>query len=1319
MAKLSMQFGITSESQRPTRFERKQRQIDFRKEEAKAQAFQQQLEEEGRIAEQIMADATPKNYKAKYESLPANIKKYYLTPDEYTTKLTDQRLSVIAEVEAELQRAREKQEEEEDKYQERRARYRKKGLDTTKIRQEHNIDNAYWSGYISKLKWGIGELKKGKNYDFKSIKDYADDYGDYKEDRKEAKYERTNLETKYAGEIQELQGAENIEIYKELYKELPKSVKKIVLAPTKKEVKSYYQEKTKYESDVELQKKGLIPIYKDGAIVGYEDAVLQMSYSAEFLPLYEKERTKFDIVYDADTNTIKWKKSDKALQEEALLQQQEWKLSQPTKVEVEPYKEPKPEGVWESIFYYGDKIGDAVWGGLKKAGTFLYENVPLIPDISSPFDKREEGETFWQKIWITPDEVVEGWKFIGEKTHAKDIWESVKPQIYITAPQPIKLIGLGNIISPAPITIVPKGIKDYATTPDSIPLTELTGQYKEWSSEKLEEVQQQKREQDVIKKELDVVNEEFQVLAGERIRYHYGEQLIKEELTPEEATEKYWETTEGKELLTSYEEKYTATAKGTEHKLPWLTKLGYGAKEFIYTVPPAVAGLVDEPHEMALVYFGGKYVLKGLASIPTKVIVPLATAEVGYGTYKVLNPFSESEDIFEGVVHVATGGLELTYAGIKWAGKPVIKPYTVGKTFETPKAIAYGKQVSTKVDDVVRVAEKSDDVVKSFTLTEYPKQTLLRQYVSGHGVIVSTKGRELVRNILWKTQNLLKDTSSRIIRVSASAPDEYLSGLYIYKGVPYEQLGTVFKIDDVFRGGEVIYKTDSAYQKALKKLVKYGYTESQARRVLRYTAPRVYQYDLQGYVVAQEIQGKAGATGELFVTRTQPKLVVDDVLTRGSKATVTQKYTIERAILKQGQVDIPYYKLSPQGAESLVKTYGANVFLEKGTKEIIYKSASGNLYGKIDDYIDDISKQGVAFTDEAVKGYYPRTTRGGITVYDEVDVITSGSITNEIRLKNLGEEIVFTKSGGVQWATPKVRAVGDVTFGKTSSSILIKQQLDNIDDIIVSPSTVRGNLPAKTDDILKPYANWGDDVIVDSSKVDNVKNIIKGKTPTAPISIQKLDKAVQLDLDKLSQAVDVDVLPVATTTRSIFTPVERIDAIQKSILSGFIGGEKSIFSGKTKLRDDLIISPDIETGVIEDTFTGEKSLEGLRDDQIEGMILGTGLRTGTRQTTIQQPVIDITPIIDVTPPPSSTLPKIPPAEIPIIPLWLDIPWGKKKKSDKELKKLLSQNYALLPDFTTRALGLAPKELTVKQAQKEIKKIQTGLGIRRGARLKLF
>jgi hypothetical protein len=59
--------------------------------------------------------------------------------------------------------------------------------------------------------------------------------------------------------------------------------------------------------------------------------------------------------------------------------------------------------------------------------------------------------------------------------------------------------------------------------------------------------------------------------------------------------------------------------------------------------------------------------------------------------------------------------------------------------------------------------------------------------------------------------------------------------------------------------------------------------------------------------------------------------------------------------------------------------------------------------------------------------------------------------------------------------------------------------------------------------------------------------------------------------------------------------------------------------------------------------------------------------------------------------------------------------GKIRRMRKQ--RITPEIEGLFPDFTARAVGLAPKEVSLKQALREIAKIQTGFEVRRGARLK--
>lgn len=92
--------------------------------------------------------------------------------------------------------------------------------------------------------------------------------------------------------------------------------------------------------------------------------------------------------------------------------------------------------------------------------------------------------------------------------------------------------------------------------------------------------------------------------------------------------------------------------------------------------------------------------------------------------------------------------------------------------------------------------------------------------------------------------------------------------------------------------------------------------------------------------------------------------------------------------------------------------------------------------------------------------------------------------------------------------------------------------------------------------------------------------------------------------------------------------------------------------------------------------------------------------------TIKLPSVDLTFPTNIEP----TI-KIPPV-IPVI-----FPPALQKKQKKSAESKTIQQYAYLPDFTSRALGLEAEEITGKQAQKRLKKLLTGLEIRRPVKIK--
>jgi hypothetical protein len=81
--------------------------------------------------------------------------------------------------------------------------------------------------------------------------------------------------------------------------------------------------------------------------------------------------------------------------------------------------------------------------------------------------------------------------------------------------------------------------------------------------------------------------------------------------------------------------------------------------------------------------------------------------------------------------------------------------------------------------------------------------------------------------------------------------------------------------------------------------------------------------------------------------------------------------------------------------------------------------------------------------------------------------------------------------------------------------------------------------------------------------------------------------------------------------------------------------------------------------------------------------------------------------------PSFTPPKSPVPKIPLV-LWLKQQSSKKKKKGFNVSGF---EKAYLPDFTSRAIGLKPENVNVKKLMAKINKVQTGLEIRRGVKVK--
>jgi len=151
---------------------------------------------------------------------------------------------------------------------------------------------------------------------------------------------------------------------------------------------------------------------------------------------------------------------------------------------------------------------------------------------------------------------------------------------------------------------------------------------------------------------------------------------------------------------------------------------------------------------------------------------------------------------------------------------------------------------------------------------------------------------------------------------------------------------------------------------------------------------------------------------------------------------------------------------------------------------------------------------------------------------------------------------------------------------------------------------------------------------------------------------------------------------------------------------GLKSGLKTDQALKSTLKTDNLLKIDIKTS------------SALKTDQLPALKTSPALKSQLKSLL----KTDFSPISLKSP--TIRAPTFRPPTIikPIIPinLWLKAKVSKKKK--KGLSKGFNE-FAYLPDFTSRAIGLDPVTITEKQAKKKLKKILTGLEVRRGVRVK--
>jgi hypothetical protein len=228
-----------------------------------------------------------------------------------------------------------------------------------------------------------------------------------------------------------------------------------------------------------------------------------------------------------------------------------------------------------------------------------------------------------------------------------------------------------------------------------------------------------------------------------------------------------------------------------------------------------------------------------------------------------------------------------------------------------------------------------------------------------------------------------------------------------------------------------------------------------------------------------------------------------------------------------------------------------------------------------------------------------------------------------------------------------------------------------------------------------------------TSQVDKVVQKITGqktslKTTTKGDLTQVISDQKVMQLSQQLKG-GLEIAPVKTT---------KMANIQQVKMDQLLGLDVGLMMGSaSKLKQNLKMNNAVKLQL--------KEMQQLKVNQISSQLLKQQLKQNTAQRTapllrFQTPQLELNLLMPRLNVPTMRTPPV--KAFPKMFLFGDEELKAKIKAKKKSKAI--DSFALLPDFTSRAIGLAPKEFgSVKDAMKEIKMLQTGFGIRTGGRIK--
>ena len=732
----------------------------------------------------------------------------------------------------------------------------------------------------------------------------------------------------------------------------------------------------------------------------------------------------------------------------------------------------------------------------------------------------------------------------------------------------------------------------------------------------------------------------------------YMEDLIRGEVEFETASKEFGESGEAKILQKKYTKEYGIGYKQLQTDVGFWKGTAGGVAQTGVSLGSLGLKVVSSPLKTA-VTVGTVYTgVKALAMIPKGVSLGLSTGFGVYGAYKFIDPSSTYIERGGGLVTLSIAGATLGYAGYKHLGSPVVKTVKI-------KAPKMSLKSSGSIGKDIKIITNKGMINKII----FENQKLSQYAQAGRRTIVTTKGR-LLANKFWDRIGVPK----KLITIDSNA---------IYRGVPTQQLARSYTLHGLRGSYKTTFGVRSGYENALLKLTKYGYSPTQAKSTLRYFAPKITEQYMGGSLTIKGTQ----AVGQFEVLTKQPIISVDKSLgikTRGAK-TIKDIYDVERKLILfkdpqtlktsvyalQGQTRIGT-TLTKAGKLFKFKDYDAGVSVIKskaGATQKGYEYLGKNEFGI------DIWKKNALFKDiksiSNTQKLFPfdkssKIAGSNTRLYQKIIDLRDTKGTRYIGGKKTPFSVTFTdKIDDFAIKNTKIKATGtDIT-----------KLMDKIDDISMRNTGVKASKYAGSGQYEKTFGGL-------DLKTFNQQQLKVG-FDTQPIKTFELKDIIKVK-HITSPSIKIAQLGQFAVLKNVLKPDLKFD---------------NKFDLKSNLKVDNLLKIDLKQSP-----ALKSNLKTTLKSQLKTTLdLAPPITTTLKTPTFKQPVI-----------PNPTIP----TRAIIFPFLKNkIQKKRKKKGGKGINE-----FAFMPDFTSRSLGLT-QDVNVKNLMKKIKKVRTGLEIRRGVKVK--